>query len=195
MRCFVGLLAFIHLAAFAASETPELAAESFYRWVLAYQGGGLPSSKKRKQLTRLLTPEFIQLFAAASVTETRCITGLPPDIKGPVWEGNPFVSNYEGATEAWYGASRTEGRQVIVEVYLLGVDDKRPRGDKHRTYTWQDRVTLRKQKSGWLVADVHRGESLSGMLLEYVRTACGPPSAQSDPSTSPGAPITGGSGS
>jgi len=121
----------------------------------------------------LLTPELVRLFEAASATEARCIAGLPPDIKGPVWEGNPFVSNYEGAREAWYGPSRSEGRQVIIEVHLLDVDDKRPKGDKYRTYIWQDSVKLRKEKSGWLVADVVRGESLAGMLREYVRTACG----------------------
>ncbi|MDB5747460.1 MAG: hypothetical protein JWP72_2308 [Massilia sp.] len=173
MRYLVALLAYAHLSAFGASETPQAAAEAFYRWVLSYQGGGLPSPEQRKQLKQLLTPEFVQLFAAASATETRCTTGLPPDIKGPVWEGNPFVSNYEGATEAWYGASRSEGRQVIIEVNLLDVDDKRPKGDKYRTHTWQDSVKLRKEKSGWLVTDVARGESLTGMLRDYVRTACG----------------------
>jgi hypothetical protein len=160
MRYLVALLAYVHLSAFAASETPEAAAEAFYRWVLSYPGGGLPSPEQRKQLKQLLTPEFVHLFAAASTTEIRCTAGLPPDIKGPVWEGNPFVSNYEGATEAWYGASRSKGRQVI-EVNLLDVDDKRPKGDKYRTYTWQDSVTLREEKSGWLVADVARGESLT----------------------------------
>jgi hypothetical protein len=121
----------------------------------------------------LLAPEFVQLLASASSTETRCTDGLPPDIKGPVWEGNPFASNYEGATEAWYGASRSEGRLVIIEVHLLDVDDKRSKGDKYRTYTWQNSVKLRKEKSGWLIADVIRGKSLTGMLREYVRTPCG----------------------
>lgn len=173
MRYFLALLACAHLSASAASATPEAAAEAFYRWVLSYQGGGLPSAEQRKQLKLLLTPEFVELFAAASATEIRCTAGLPPEIKGPVWEGNPFVSNYEGATEVWYGASRSEGRQVIIEVHLLDVDDKRPKGDKYRTYTWQDSVKLRKEKSGWVVADVARGESLTGMLREYVKEACG----------------------
>jgi len=190
MRHVVALLAFVHFAAFGASETPQAAAEAFYRWVLAYRGGGLPSPEQRKQLTRLVTPELIRLLAAASATEIRCTAELPPYMKGPVWEGNPFVSVYEGATEAWYGASRTEGRQVVVEVHLLGVDDKRPKGNRYRTYIWQDRVTLQKQKSGWLVADVHRGESLAGMLREYVDTACDRPSAQGDAATTRGVHTT-----
>jgi hypothetical protein len=119
MRYLLALLACVHLSAFAGSETPEAAAEAFYRWVLSYQGGGLPSPEQRKELKRLLTPEFVQLLASASATEARCTAGLPPDIKGPVWEGNPFVSNYEGATEVWYRSSRSEGRQVIIEVNLL----------------------------------------------------------------------------
>ena len=113
MRYLVALLACVRLPAFTASETPEAAAEAFYRWVLSYQDGGLPSPEQRKQLKQLLTPEFVQFVAAASATEIQCTAGLPRDIKGPVWEGNPFVSTYEGATEAWYGASRSEGRQII----------------------------------------------------------------------------------
>jgi len=150
MRYLLALLAFVHLSAFAANETPEAAAEAFYRWVLSYKGGGLPSSDQRKQLHRLMTPEFVQLLTDASATEARCVAGLPPDMKGDIWEGNPFVSNYEGATEAWYGESRAEGRQVIIDVNLLEVDEKRPKGDKLRTYTWHDSVKLRKEKrDGW----------------------------------------------
>jgi hypothetical protein len=34
MRYLLALLAVVHLSAFAASATPEAAAEAFYRWVL-----------------------------------------------------------------------------------------------------------------------------------------------------------------
>jgi hypothetical protein len=173
MRYLFALFTAIHVSAFAASPTPEAAAEAFYRWVIAYDGPGLPSSRQRQQLTRLLTPDFVGLLAAASAAETRCVAGLPPDMKGDIWEGNPFVSNYEGATEVWYGASRIAGRDVIIEVNLLDVDSQRPKGDRQRTYTWRDSVRLRKGKGGWLVADVRRGQSLTGMLRQYIDHGCG----------------------
>lgn len=61
------------------------------------------------------------------------------------------MSNYEGATEFWYGASRAAARDVIIEVSLLDVDSQRPKGDRQRVYTWRDSVSLRKGKEdGWL---------------------------------------------
>jgi len=181
MRHVLALLAFMHLSAFAASETPEAAAEAFYRWVISYRSGGLPSAVQRQQLARILTPELVKLLAAASETERRCVARLPPDMKGNVWEGNLFVSNYEGATEVWYGESRAVGRDVIIDANLLDVDDKLPKGDRYRTYIWQDSVRLRKTKQGWLVADVQRGEAagtprtetLTKMLVNYIKEGCG----------------------
>lgn len=180
MRYLLMLLAFVHLSAFAASETPEAATEAFYRWAISY-GSGLPSSAQRKQLTQILTPDFVRLLAVASETERKCVAGLPPDMKGDIWEGNLFMSTYEGATEVWYGASHAKGRDIIIDANLLGVDEKRPKGDRYRTYTWQDSVRLRKTKAGWLVSDVLRGdsassskrESLASMLLDYVKHGCG----------------------
>jgi hypothetical protein len=61
-----------------------------------FDGPGRPSAKQRQQLRRLLTPDFVEPLAAASATEKRCVAGLPPDMKGDIWEGNPFMSNYEG---------------------------------------------------------------------------------------------------
>jgi hypothetical protein len=174
MKYLLALLAGVHLSAFAASETPEAAAEAFNRWVLSHPNGGLPSSEQRKQLTRLLTADSVRLLASASEAQRRCVAVTPPDMKGPIWEGSLFVSTFEGASEVWYGDLRAEGRDVVVDVNLLGVDASLPKGHKTRTYTWRDSVKLRKEKRGWVVADVMRGESLTAMLREYVKegTAC-----------------------
>lgn len=169
MKHLLALLAIVHLPAFSASETPEVAAESFYRWVLAQPNGGLPSPEQRKQLTQYLTADFVRLLASASEAERRCVAVTPPDMKGAVWEGSLFVSVFEGASEAWYGDLRAEGRDVIIDVNLLGVDANLPKGHKTRAYTWRDSVKLRKEKRGWLVADVIRGESLIAMLRAYVK--------------------------
>lgn len=173
MRYLFVLLAAVHVSAFGASPTPRAAAEAFYRWVIAYDSPGLPSARQRQQLTRLLTPDLVGLLAAASVAERRCVANLPPDMKGDIWEGNPFVSNYEGASAARYGASRVKGRDVIVEVDLLDVDRQRPKGDPNRNYSWRDSVLLKKESEGWLVADVYRRGSLRGMLRDYIDHGCG----------------------
>jgi hypothetical protein len=96
MRYLLALLAVVHLSGFATQRNARGRSRGFYRWVISYQGAGLPSPEQRKQLTRMLTADFVQLLAAASETESRCVAGLPRNMKGDIWEGNLFVNNYEG---------------------------------------------------------------------------------------------------
>jgi hypothetical protein len=56
---------------------------------------------------------------------------------------------------------------------MASVDNQRPKGDRDRTYTWRDSVRLRKGRQGWLVTDVQRGGSLTGMLRDYIVHGCG----------------------
>lgn len=166
----LALLAIVHLSVSAASDTPEAAAEAFYRWVLSQKYGGLPSPQQRNQLTRFLTEDFVRYLAATSKAERQCVAVTPPDMKPPIWEGNIFVGNYEGAVEAWYGEPHAEGREVIIGVDLLDVDDRLPKGHKNRAIAWHDSVKLRKEKQGWLVADLIRKDSgsLTAELRKYV---------------------------
>jgi hypothetical protein len=170
MRYLLALLAAAHLSAFAASDNPEAATEAFYQWVLSQKYSGLPSPQQRKQLSRLLTGDFVRDLAATSEAERQCVAVTPRDTKPPIWEGNIFVGNYEGAAEAWYGEPHAEGREVIIPVDLLDVDDRFPKGHKNRTIAWHDSVKLRKEKQGWLVADVIRKDSRSliAELRKYV---------------------------
>jgi hypothetical protein len=163
------LLVIVHLSVSAASDTPEAAAEAFYRWVLAqkYGGGGLPSPQQRKQLARLLTENFVQDLAATSKAERQCVDITPQDMKPPIWEGNIFVGNYEGATEVAYGEPHVDGREAMIGVDLVSVMTNFTQGDRRRSVFWRDRVKLRKEKRGWLVADVIRNES--GSLTEELR--------------------------
>lgn len=166
------LLAIVHLSASAANDTPEAAAEAFYRWVLSqkYGGGGLPSPQQRKQLTWLLTADLVQDLVATSEAERQCTDVTPQDMKPPVWEGSIFVGNYEGATEVAYGEPHVDGREAMIGVDLVSVYGYFPRGDRRRSIFWHDRVKLQKGKRGWLVADVIRNESgsLTKELHKYV---------------------------
>jgi hypothetical protein len=165
----LALLVILPLSVAGASETPEAAAEAFYRWVLTqkYGGGGLPSPQQRKQLRRLLTEDLIRDLAATYEAEGQCVDVTPRDMKPPIWEGNIFVGNYEGATEAAYGEPHIDGREANIGVDLVSVMEHFPRGDRQRSVFWHDTVKLRKEKRGWLVADVIRNES--GSLTEELR--------------------------
>lgn len=163
------LLLIVHLSVSAASDTPETAAEAFYRWVLSqkFDGGGLPSPQQRKSLARLLTQNLVHDLAVASEAERQCVGITPQDMKPPIWEGNIFVGNYEGATEVAYGEPHVDGPEATIGVDLVSVMTSFPRGDRRRSVFWRDRVKLRKEKRGWLVADLIRNES--GSLTEELR--------------------------
>lgn len=180
MKCLIALLATVHLSAFGASDTPEVAAEAFYRWVLTNKVVGLPSPVQRQQLRHLLTPDFLHVLDEAEKAQDRCIASVPEDMKPNIWEGSLFVTNYEGASEVWYVGKNVERQDTIIQVTLLDIDPSRKKGDRYRAITWSDSVRLRKLKRGWLVGDVMRGdspnfserESVIGMLRKYIKVDC-----------------------
>jgi hypothetical protein len=180
MKYLMAFLAAVHLTASGAIDTPEAAAEAFYRWVLTHQVAGLPSSAQRQQLRRLLTPDFLHVLEEAEKAQDRCTVNVPEDMKPNIWEGALFVTNYEGANEVWYGNKNVERQDTIIQVNLLDVDPSRKKGDRYRAIVWSDSIRLRKLKQGWLVADVMRGESpnsseresVIGMLRKYIDVDC-----------------------
>jgi hypothetical protein len=154
---------------YANSTRPQDAAEAFYRWVLAHPSVSLPSAAQRKELEPLLMPRFLALLAAAANGEQRCSAFTPPDLKPPIYEGSLFVGHYEGATEAAYGEPGHDGRDVYIDVDLMSIEPRWPKGHQSRAYAWRDRVKLQVHGRQWRVADVGmEGRSLTAELQKYV---------------------------
>jgi hypothetical protein len=180
MKYLMVFLATVHLSASGANDTPEAAAEAFYRWVLTHKVVGLPSPAQRQELRRLLTPDFLHVLQEAEKAQVRCTATVPEGMKPNIWEGSLFVTNYEGANEVWYGDKNVERQDTTIRVNLLGIDPSRKKGDRYRAIVWSDSVRLRKLKQWWLVADVMRGdspnssgrESVIGMLHKYIDVDC-----------------------
>jgi hypothetical protein len=180
MKYLMAFLASVHLSAFGSSNTPEDAAEAFYRWVLTHDVVGLPSPAQRQQLQRFLTPDFVRVLDEAEQAQERCTTNVPEGMKPDIWEGSLFVTNYEGANEVWYGGKSVGRQDTIIQVNLLDIDPSRKKGDRYRAIVWSDSIRLRKVKQGWRVADVMRGdspnsserESVIGMLRKYIDVDC-----------------------
>jgi hypothetical protein len=180
MKYLIALLAVVHLSAFGASNSPEAAAEEFYRWVLTHHVVGLPSPAQRQQLRHVLTPDFLHVLEEAEKAQERCTASVPAGMKPDIWEGSLFVTNYEGANEVWYGDKNIERRETVIQVNLLDIDPSRKKGDRYRAIVWSDSVRLRKVKQGWVVADVIRGdspnsserESVIKMLRKYIDVDC-----------------------
>jgi hypothetical protein len=151
------------------SDRPEDAAQAFYRWVLTHPSVSLPSTTQRKELQPLLMPQLLALLAVAAQGEQRCAAVTPPDLKPPIYEGSLFVGSYEGATEAAYGESGHDGRDVYIDVDLMYIEPHWPKGHQARAYAWRDRVKLQIHGRGWRVADVvMQGRSLATELQQYV---------------------------
>jgi hypothetical protein len=158
------------LPARADIETPENAMRAFYSWVLAHPSISLPSPKERTQLSKILSPELVQLLKEASDTEARCIKVARKGDKPDILEGNLFVGNYEGATEVAYGKPDRDGEVVFAESDLLYIDSRFPKAHKHRAVAWKDRLELRLAGTRWLVQDIkfQQGNSLAAELKEYI---------------------------
>lgn len=151
--------------AVAAATTPELTVQRFYRWLLARSGVALPTVQERAELARFLTAEFIELLAQTSAAEARFIAATPAGDKPPLFEGSLFVGNYEGASEVAYGAVHRAGRTATVDVDLMYIEPRWPKGHKWRAVAWRDRIKLYADREKWAVGDViMRGRSLSAEL-------------------------------
>lgn len=159
-------------AAAQPAQPPESVASSFYAWVLAHPSASLPSAGERAQLAAFLSPALLDLLRDASVMEKRCIAAAPKGDKPLVIEGDLFVGNYEGATEAAYGelTNRDEG-SVSLEVDLVYVDTRFRKAHRHRAVAWKDTLELRLADGRWRVGDVkfHHGGGLAGSLEDYLR--------------------------
>lgn len=157
-------------AAGAESHAPEDAMRAFYAWVLAHPSRALPSPRERAQLANVLSPQLSQLLKDAAVTEARCVKAAPRGDKPLIVEGDLFVGNYEGASEVAYGALVRDGDAVRVDVDLVHVDARFPRGHKHRAVAWKDYLELRFDGTRWRVHDVRfrRSKSLAAGLQDYI---------------------------
>lgn len=160
----------LSLAAHAAPQAPEETLAAFYRWALAHPAGGLPSAGQRGQLSKVLSPQLVQLLQEASIMEARCMKTAPKGDKPLIIEGNLFVGNYEGASEVAYGSMYQEGDVASIEAKLVYVDPRFPRAHKHRAVAWKDAVELRLREGRWLVSDVRfeQGGSLATTLKAYL---------------------------
>ncbi|MBM4196718.1 MAG: hypothetical protein FJ197_06405 [Gammaproteobacteria bacterium] len=170
-------------AAEVAAETPpqvfitevdaDQVLQSFYGWVLAHPGAGLPAAAEREALEPLLSAQLNSLLDDAAVADAACRAAAQPGEKPEILEGDLFVGNFEGATEVAYGDAASSDGLVTVAANLVYVDERFPKGGRNRTRAWRDDVLLRLDGAAWTIADVSLGQrqSLVRLLGEYVTVA------------------------
>lgn len=164
------LLATLWLTAVRAETiSPVDTIQSFFSWALVRHASTLPSPKETGKLAKWITPELVSLLDKARVTQDRCIRTTPQGDKPDLLEGDIFVGNEEGATEAAYQAPKQMGGKTAVAVDLLSVDKRWPQGDRRRAVAWKADVTLVQISGRWYVEDIRfaSDRSLRATLQGY----------------------------
>ena len=153
-----------------AAKTPEEAAQGFYAWVLAHPMWSLSSNRDRGRLEALLAPEIVKRLRDAAATEQRCVRAAPKNEKPLNVEGDIFVGNYEGATEASYGRVRIDGETAQIDANLMYIDRRFPKAHPHRAVAWHDALDLRLVDGAWRIQNVRyeQGRSLALALQGYI---------------------------
>lgn len=121
----------------AETTAPIDTAQSFFSWALVRHASPLPSPKERVEIANWMTPDLMTLLDTALITQDLCIRTAPKGDKPNLLEGDIFVGNEEGATEAAYQVTKPLTQQVVgkavVTVDMVYVDQRWPRGDRRRT--------------------------------------------------------------
>ena len=164
------LVGTLSLSVVHSEPTPPIdTIQSLFSWALVRPASALPSVKERARLATWITPELMKLLDTARITQDRCIRSAPRGEKPHVLEGDIFVGNEEGATEAAYQEPQQIGGKASVAVDLVYVDKRWPKGDWRRAVAWRAEVTLVSHGTRWYVEDVRyaQGRSLRATLQSY----------------------------
>lgn len=122
---------------------------NFYKAILTFKDGGVPSRKNIDRLSPFVSADFRNLLLSARDTEDKNFKktkGTEP----PLVEGSPFYSLFEGADK--YTAIILEPDKKPVS-YLVNLQYRDPYG-KHEIVKWQDRAILIKENNKWVVQDL-----------------------------------------
>jgi hypothetical protein len=155
----------------ASSSHPRDIAESFYTWLIKYDGGGLPSQTALKAIEPNISRELLTLLRKATAVEKRCVASTPRNLKPMIFEGSLFVDNYEGTTKVKSMELEQIGLGILVTSHL---EFKDPRWEVD-AIDWTDQLLLIQESEKWVVGDTKppgSPNSLVRKLKKYIRAAC-----------------------
>jgi hypothetical protein len=126
-----------------------LVVSSFYRTILTFKEGGVPSRKNIDRLSPFISADFRNLLLAARVAEDKHFKSTKGS-EPPLVEGSLFYSLFEGADK--YTVIKLEPDKKPVS-YLVNLQYRDPYG-KHEITKWQDRAILIEENNKWVVDDL-----------------------------------------
>jgi hypothetical protein len=153
--------------------SPEAVGQSFYAWVLAHPSSGLPRGKALNTIRPLLSARLVKLIHDATVAEDGYAKATARNEKPPMFDGDVFVDNLEGASEVDLGKVELHDAVARVESRLLYIDARFPKAHPYRAVAWTDHLLLVRENEHWLVDDIvygadDAGKTLVGILQKFV---------------------------
>jgi hypothetical protein len=146
----VAVLCFVSCSnAQTQQDEQELAVANFYKTILTFKDGGVPSRKSINRLSEFISEDFRNNLLGARDAEDKHFQkakGTEP----PLVEGSLFYSLFEGADK--YTSIKFEPNKKLVS-YLVNLEYRDPYG-KHEIVKWQDRAILIQENDRWVVHDL-----------------------------------------
>ena len=144
------ILCFVFLSSAQAQQNEqELVVANFYKTILTFKEGGVPTRKNIDRLAPSISADFRNLLIGARAAEDRQFK-VTKGSEPPLVEGSLFYSLFEGADK--YTAIKLEQNKKPVS-YLVNLEYHDPYG-KHEITKWQDRAILIKENDRWVVHDL-----------------------------------------
>jgi hypothetical protein len=144
------ILCFVFCCNAQAQQNEQvLVVSNFYKTILTFKDGGVPSRKNIARLSPLISEAFRNNLLGARDTEDKNFQktkGSEP----PLVEGSLFYSLFEGADK--YTSIKSEPNKTPVS-YLVNLEYRDPYG-KHEIVKWQDRAILIKENNRWVINDL-----------------------------------------
>ncbi len=133
----------------AQQNEQVLVVSNFYKAILTFKDGGVPTRKNIDRLSPFISVAFRNNLLGARLAEEKYFKktkGSEP----PLVEGSLFYSLFEGADK--YTSIKSEPNKKSVS-YLVNLEYANPYG-KHEIVKWQDRAILIKENNRWVVHDL-----------------------------------------
>lgn len=126
-----------------------LVVSGFYKTILKFKDGGIPTRKKIDRLSPYISSDFRNLLLAARDAEDKHFQRTK-NSEPPLVEGSLFYSLFEGADK--YTSIKHETNKKPVS-YLVNLEYANPYGKKE-IVKWQDRAILIKENNRWVLHDL-----------------------------------------
>ncbi len=152
--CCLSSVVFFPAFAGETFSTPDAAAAAFYKIYLKLHVMDVPDARHRAKFKPVLTDELFSLLALADQAEARYAKKNERDPVPPLYEGDLFSSEAEGASSVGPISCDAKPDMAVCAATLHLVDKSQ---GKTADFVWTDRLHIILTHAGWRVDDLEYG--------------------------------------